>query len=203
MQKKLTRKEQAQITKRNLYDAAIALIERKGFENVSIEDITTAANTAKGTFYLYFKSKQDLIYHTIALYDEIAERAYEGVKELETFQEQLQTYLMLLNQDVAKIGDNILNALMVQNLLEEKKFITVETRAIYRALRKIIQRGFDTGELSQAHHMDEYLEMIIIFIQGLDYYWCNVAKEFDYVFATRREAEIFAKGLVAIYRKRD
>ena len=57
MQKKLTRKEQAQITKRNLYDAAIALIERKGFENVSIEDITTAANTAKGTFYLYFKSK--------------------------------------------------------------------------------------------------------------------------------------------------
>lgn len=40
---------------------AIQLFSKKGFENTSVQDITNSANIAKGTFYLYFKSKDDLI----------------------------------------------------------------------------------------------------------------------------------------------
>ena len=199
MEKKLTRKEQAQLTKKNIYEAAIALVQEKGFENVSIEDITTKANTAKGTFYLYFKSKQDLIYHTIHMYDEIALRSYEKVKNLDTFEEQLIAYLCHANEEIAQIGEEILNALISLNLIKEQKFVTAPDRAVLDMMRKIVEKGLETGELSKEHPAEFYVEMIVIFVQGLDYYWCNAAEGFDYVQATEREATIFAKGMTAVY----
>lgn len=201
MEKKLTRKEQAQITKRNIYHAALELIESKGYENVSIEDIAQKANTAKGTFYLYFKSKQDLIYHTIEMYDRIAEQAYEKVKNLPTFEEQLIAYLKHANDSIEKIGEQILIALLGHNLTEKEKFVTVEERSIYKALNKIIEKGYETGELSAEKGKSFYIELIVIFIQGLDYYWCNAKDDFHYVETSEIEARIFAKGLIALYGK--
>lgn len=199
MKKKLTRKEQAQATKRKIYQSAIELIQSKGYENVSIEDIAQRANTAKGTFYLYFKSKQDLIYHTIQMYDEIAENAYQKIKDLPTFEEQLIGYLYFANAQVQTIGDKILNALLGHNLTETNKFLTVEKRAIYQSLQKIIQKGYVTGELSKEYDIAFYTEIIVIFIQGLDYYWCNADNKFNYVQTSEREARIFVKGLIELY----
>lgn len=199
MEKKPTRKEQAQMTKRNIYQAAISLIESKGYENVSIEDITNRANTAKGTFYLYFKSKQDLIYHTIAMYDEIAKNSYEKAKEFRTFEEQLVHYLIYANTEILVIGEKILTALLGHNLNAKEKFVTVEGREIYLALGQMIERGYETGELSRMQEKQFYMEMIVIFIQGLDYYWCNATETFDYIKATQIQARIFAKGMIALY----
>lgn len=44
----------------DLITAAQRLFLEQGFGPTTIEEITTAAQVAKGTFYLYFKSKQDV-----------------------------------------------------------------------------------------------------------------------------------------------
>ena len=56
------RQENAQETRRKIYDTACSLIEEKGFANVSVEDITRACGVAKGTFYVYFKRKEEIIF---------------------------------------------------------------------------------------------------------------------------------------------
>lgn len=48
-------------TKATLLESAKKLITERGFDRVSVEDITSGAGVAKGTFYHYFKSKEDLI----------------------------------------------------------------------------------------------------------------------------------------------
>lgn len=45
----------------NLISAAFELFEHDGVSSVSIDDIVKKAGVAKGTFYLYFKDKFDLI----------------------------------------------------------------------------------------------------------------------------------------------
>lgn len=45
----------------NLISAAYELFEKEGIVGVSIDDIVKKAGVAKGTFYLYFKDKVDLI----------------------------------------------------------------------------------------------------------------------------------------------
>lgn len=43
-----------------ILDAALDLFRNYGFRRTSMEDIARAANVAKGTLYLYFKSKDEL-----------------------------------------------------------------------------------------------------------------------------------------------
>jgi AcrR family transcriptional regulator len=46
--------------RQQLLDAATWVFARKGFRNASISDIIARAGVARGTFYLYFKSKDDV-----------------------------------------------------------------------------------------------------------------------------------------------
>jgi AcrR family transcriptional regulator len=48
-------------TKRMIREALSALIEEKGFTNISITDLTTRADINRGTFYLHYTDKYDLL----------------------------------------------------------------------------------------------------------------------------------------------
>lgn len=52
--------------KNDIINAAEELFFSKGYENTSINEIMNQAELGKGTFYLYFSSKEDM-YHAIAL----------------------------------------------------------------------------------------------------------------------------------------
>ena len=51
----------ADLRRRDLLDAGERIILQKGSAATTVDDITRAAGVAKGTFYLYFKSKEDLL----------------------------------------------------------------------------------------------------------------------------------------------
>lgn len=52
-------------TKYLIRQAWVSLIEEKGFETLSVKDITTRANINRGTFYLHYKDKLDLLDQTL------------------------------------------------------------------------------------------------------------------------------------------
>jgi AcrR family transcriptional regulator len=52
---------QGQVTKRALFQAAEKVFGQVGFNRANISEITRLAGVAQGTFYIYFKSKRDLL----------------------------------------------------------------------------------------------------------------------------------------------
>ena len=56
-----TRKEKAAQTRQQIIDAALKMMRTKPIADVKVEDITEKAGVAKGTFYVHFKSKDDLL----------------------------------------------------------------------------------------------------------------------------------------------
>lgn len=48
-------------TKQAIQDALVELIEEKGFEAVTVKDITTRARINRGTFYAHYQDKYDLM----------------------------------------------------------------------------------------------------------------------------------------------
>ncbi len=48
-------------TREKLVRSAMELFAKKGFDKTTVDEIVAKAGVAKGTFYLYFKSKDDLI----------------------------------------------------------------------------------------------------------------------------------------------
>ena len=64
-------------TRQLLRDALMELIPEKGYEAISLQDITDRANVARPTFYLHFKDKQDLLFSSLReIYDDLAQRQH-------------------------------------------------------------------------------------------------------------------------------
>lgn len=59
---KLGRRERrAAETRIGLFRSAVRLFAQRGFQNVTVEDITEAADVGKGTFFNYFESKEQVL----------------------------------------------------------------------------------------------------------------------------------------------
>ena len=65
-----------QRTRQSLRTALLELIKEKGYDTISIEEITERANVGRATFYLHYKDKEDL------LLEEFSEMANEKVQVL-------------------------------------------------------------------------------------------------------------------------
>ncbi len=63
-----TRANKSNENKRRIIECALRLINEKGFENVSVNEITETAGVSKGAFYIHFKTKEDLIEQGINLF---------------------------------------------------------------------------------------------------------------------------------------
>lgn len=84
----------------SIIDSALELFEKKGLHPVSIDDIVKAAGIAKGTFYLYFHDKHDLVSKLILDKAEkyVNEISFE-IKEIENdaeLDETLRSYIEYL-----------------------------------------------------------------------------------------------------------
>jgi len=73
-----------------ILDAAIALINREGFAHLTMEQVAAAAGVAKGTVYLYFKDKDELLFRTILRLTELMSKRLEtAISEELGIEEQL------------------------------------------------------------------------------------------------------------------
>lgn len=82
-----------QISKNNrLLEAAYQLFLEQGFDAVSIQEIADRAGIAKGTFYLYFRDKDDLRQHVITQKsNELFQRALNALYQtnITVFEDQI------------------------------------------------------------------------------------------------------------------
>jgi AcrR family transcriptional regulator len=65
--------------RKDILDAAERVLAMKGIAGTTVEDITAAAGVAKGTFYLYFQSKDQVV---AALRDRFVEESLAHANEL-------------------------------------------------------------------------------------------------------------------------
>ncbi len=54
-----------QQTRKSLIEATVQLVLEKGYETVTIQDITDRADLGRGTFYIHFKDKEDVLWTAI------------------------------------------------------------------------------------------------------------------------------------------
>ena len=80
-------------TKNAIMESALRLFEQRGFDSVTIEDITTDAKVAKGSFYTYFATKSDIIVDEFWKIDEYYhEYASKNLKRYKTGREKLLAF---------------------------------------------------------------------------------------------------------------
>lgn len=63
-----------------IFTTAESLFEKRGYKGVSIDDIVKKAGIAKGTFYLYYSSKDELFGHILLSYKKYADEKIKCIE---------------------------------------------------------------------------------------------------------------------------
>lgn len=80
----------------SIIESALKLFEEKGYHSTKISDIVQDAGMAQGTFYLYFKTKEDMFRHVAeACLDEIVGALAQEPSETEGFGEDRMLYRII------------------------------------------------------------------------------------------------------------
>ena len=168
----LTRRQrQALETKDKLYNAAVREINEKGFSNVSIEDITTAAQVAKGTFYTHFESKEALIFYTFQQSDDVYRRAYEQVRE-EAFLPAVTAFMRRSYTEYERRGKGIIKAMISHYFSLPRHDFYGKDRALLQCLGKLVERGKREGDLDPVRSTEAYVALLVSTVVGVEVMWC-------------------------------
>jgi AcrR family transcriptional regulator len=123
-------------TRKQLQAALLALILEKGYENVSIQDITDRADLARATLYIHFKDKDELLWSVIedvihATELEILEEytgiipsqaEYYGFRNIfEHVERNRDTYLVILGSKGSSEMTHRVHRYMVEETLRDMK----------------------------------------------------------------------------------
>ena len=84
-------------------DAAVNVLVKQGYANTTVADIAEAAGAAKGTFYRYFRSKDELIasLREEFLHDFLADVAEQtGAVAMQGWQKQIEVFIDLFMEAV-------------------------------------------------------------------------------------------------------
>lgn len=137
-------------------EKAMELIDRVGFESASVNGIVNYANIAKGTFYIYFKNKDDLI---TEIFDKIFV-AFE--KEVMTVNIFTNTY-----EFSSKVYDFL--ASRKEFLVEVRKILLVHSVGpavdmTRRFIRKEIDRTIGNRKNVNGLNMVAYTRIVVLMI---------------------------------------
>ena len=70
------------LTKKDILNGTISLLTRKGFNELTMEGVALEAGVAKGTLYLYFRNKEQLLEKAVdASFDPLIRELFEALDE--------------------------------------------------------------------------------------------------------------------------
>ena len=137
--------------KHQIMNAAEDVFAQKGFDKARMDDIADKTGLSKGTLYLYYKSKDDLI---IAIVDRIFQRGFRALKTLDLSETSATDAIWAFTDTVTKDLKIMLRLMPItfefMGLAFRNKFVQQAFKNYFNhymdVLIPIIQKGIDTGE---------------------------------------------------------
>ena len=182
----------AQETKRKLISTALELLKEKGFDAINVEDITKKAGVAKGTFYTYFKRKEDIVLDISRVpFSEIAQEL-QKMSDLKLI-DKLTHYFHRFMECVESCGINTCrqwtrDVLDPNNVPENKD--GQKWKYDYEMLRDILANAVNTGELKKDTPVELLAHVLICELYGMMTCWCMSDGKFEPLDWTQKFCEV-------------
>lgn len=196
------KKTKGEKTKRKLLESATRLFENDDFANVTVDAIVEAAGVSKGTFYIYFESKDALIANILSDYVTFVDSDYKNHLSSITPGTKADDIMLSL---IAKISDVLINTIghdnmsIIYKLQLDKTFNTDSikgyNRELYQIFSDVIQLGLDQGIFHTEIPLQTITNHFVMAIRGVCYEWCIRYPNFDLKEQALLHFQLLLKGI--------
>lgn len=192
---KLTmRKQQALATKEKIFNTAFRLITEKGFDNITVEQICNESGVAKGSFYHYFSSKDDIVIETYKIVDKkYSDEVLELPPDTSCFEKILATVGFQAKYANEK-GVAFVQQIYKSQLESGTNFFISKERPYFKILKEIIEDGIKKNEIKTELSAMELTRWIVSLSRGITYDWCLHNGNYDIESAMDRVFRIIIKN---------
>ena len=180
--------------------AAWKLFYEQGYEETTVEDIVFESETSKGSFYHYFKGKDELMGTLATVFDE----KYEELMGVMDPTLDAMEKLIYLNHELFAMIDggvsiDLLSRLLSTQLLARgEKHLLDRNRTYFKLLRQIIAGGQRAGELRSDRTVNEIVKAYALWERALLYDWCLCGGEYSLVAYTDSVTPMFLESYRAV-----
>ena len=201
MEKKMTNRQLAALeTRRKLLEAAKKLVCEKGLVNTSIEEITKACGVSNGTFYTYFKRKEDVVF---ALSQEMYQGIYEEAQAHDgPFMERLVFYMVNFSGHIERDGLKLCQE-WVRNTVDpdlaESPYNKDKLHVDIDSMKGMIEKGVERGELTDDTPVDALAGALVDVIYGEMLCWDMSGGAYSFEERTKDFCNLFLPAMIRPY----
>ncbi len=171
-------------------------MDKKGFSNTTIEEISRGAGVSVGTFYHYFKSKEDIFFDLYKKADEYFETTV--AQRLRTSGLSASEQVILFFKHYARYNKKRGFSNISQLYNTKNKFFAIKGRYMQELLKEVIEGGQARQEIQAEMSPEDATEFFFIASRGVVYDWCI----HDGMYDLEKKMELYMKKLVEIFARR-
>lgn len=185
-------------TKEKIFNTAIDLFLRKGYEETTVDEIVEKADVAKGTFFNHFPTKDALLSYLgqqrVAVLEDLLEKEFGNVS---TSKEQIFSWLRVyggINEEnkeiTALISREIFKTFFCGGEAEQQNILQLN-----ELLAEIIKKGQQQGEFRHDFSPKKGADLFIAMYFFTVFQWLEREKNSSLVDELIEKAEILMAGM--------
>jgi len=196
---KLTaRKKQALVTHHKIYKTALGLFRKKGYDVVTVDEICKKAGVSKGTFYVYYESKEQVIYDLFIAHDKVYDDFVAS--ELVSITNPLEKLLLLGNKALNFVIDWGIDIMQITYRARasfnkrDPSFLS-EKRALNKIIPVLVGDAQRQGQIRTDLSADDIADVILRSMDGVIHKWCLVNGALDLIGESEKMFSVLLRGL--------
>lgn len=152
--------------RQEIAQAVTEVLRTAHVDSLTVDDICNAAGIAKGTFYHYFTSKEQLWNVISYPIDDFFHSLHEELLSYDDFEEAIAQYAKNYAIYVTTSGISTCRTVIQSIISSNNSSFVDSTRTVNHILVEIIQKGFREKQIDQRYSVEEIAEMLLLTCRG-------------------------------------
>ncbi|MGN1267845.1 MAG: TetR/AcrR family transcriptional regulator [Dorea sp.] len=195
--KELTKQQlKSRETRAKIFHAAKTILQKKGYEELSIKNICDEAGVSNGSFYHHFKTKDDLLSYYIEEQPSINPDLLDLPSDAEEAKKAI-IYVYLNYVDYCKeLGIEFMSNYYTPKNQSLNPLIRTERPYPIVTVQNYLEKCINAGIISLRYPLEEVTTDIRMIVIGNVFEWCLKNGKADFSGNMKRSLEVYLNGAI-------
>ena len=184
--------ENGKKTRDLIFQTAVRILKEEGYDKVTVRRICKESNTSNGSFYHFFKNKDELMaYYYTRSADDFLEGQEETMKNADLYHQMLICYRWYIRYTADFGLDFCINFFNSNNRAIDPMYMY---NAFYEISKKCLHEK--AGEIREGYEADQIAKELCILAKGIIFDWSSSRGSYDIEEVAERMFSIYLYGVI-------